>query len=157
MLGWIRKSFLRRRPGLFRFHDGTRMRSIDPFKAFRTLIHHPEFNLDAHPPLVDLGAEPETTVTVKALCEAFGVRRWDDSTATGLTEWEILDLLRQFEVYLDALKKNGGSGPTSPQPTEPTSSSDSPERRDETGNVFSASGSTPSGPSAERPTASTAA
>jgi len=107
---------------LFSYWDGTRWRYTDPFLAWRRLDNHKTLSLDAMAPLADAGKEPETTIMVEALCEVFDVRRWDEATTTGLTDWQVLNLLVELEGYFEGLKKSINPGPTSPEPTDSASS-----------------------------------
>jgi hypothetical protein len=54
---------------------------------------------------------------VGVVARVFGVSRWDDSSQTGLTDWEVLDLFGDLNEYLLAIKKKYSPGPTSPPPT----------------------------------------
>ena len=81
---------------------------------------HPKFNLETMGDLVEHGAEPETTIAAEAICEVFGVTRWDDRAKTGLIDWELIALMDQFHQHLEALKKKPSPGPISPEPTDST-------------------------------------
>ena len=108
-LKWIRQwrqRRARRGRAMFGYSDGTRQRWADPAAVWRQLLGHAKMDFATMVPLADQGQEPEATIVVKALCEIFDVVPWDDSTGCGLTTWEILDLVRQFDEYLAALKKN---------------------------------------------------
>lgn len=135
---WIRQWRQRRRlrgRGLFRYWDGRRARYADPALLWRKLLNHPGMDFAVDLPLADQGKEPEATKVQAILCEIFEVEPWDGARQTGLTSWEILDLVRQFDGYLDALKKNtspsqmpwqlsaypSSTGPDSP--ADPTNSS----------------------------------
>jgi len=137
LLRWFQQWYERRRlrgRGLFRYHDGRRIRYADPALLWRKLLNDPRLDFEVMLPLADQGKEPEATTVGKVLCEIFEVEPWDDTRRTGLTSWEVLDLVRQFDEYLDALKKNtspsrmplqlsGYGSSTSPEPHEdPTSS-----------------------------------
>lgn len=102
---WKERRQLKRR-ALFAYHDGTRIRYADPAIAWRDLVNHPTMDFGETVPLAAQGKEPATTTLLNALAEVFSVERWDESTGRGLTNWELLDLLRQFDEYLAALKKN---------------------------------------------------
>jgi len=103
--------FTRKKPrGLFEFHDGTKIRRADPFVIWRKLFTHPKLNFQEHLALAEQGQEPETTATIECLCEIFGVSRWDEAAQTGLTDWEILALVGQFQECLELLKKSSSPG-----------------------------------------------
>lgn len=107
-MGWI-NTFLERRRlrarALFRYHDGRRTRFADPAEVWRGLLTHPKMDFGQMMPMAERGQEPETGIVLAALCEVFRVDPWDDSKECGLTTWEILDLVRQFDEYLTRLKK----------------------------------------------------
>jgi len=124
-----------RQRALFVFYDGTQERRADPARVWRALINHAEMNFEDHMPLADQGHEPEVSIVLKAIREVFEVSAWDNRTLTGLTDWETLDLIRQFDEYLDELKKSTdpsqmpyllsvyGSSTAPEPPSGPTSSS----------------------------------
>lgn len=116
------KRWRQRRPGFFQYFDGQRDRFGDPFAIWRAIASHPTVNFADAASAIDEGREPETTQAIVALCEIFGVTRWDEATGTGLTDWEVANLFGDFSDYLDALKKNTNSGPISSAPSEPESS-----------------------------------
>lgn len=131
---WRERRRLRGR-GLFHYWDGRRTRYADPALLWRKLLNHPEMNFETMVPLAEQGHEPEATIVNKALCEVFDVRPWDEASQAGLTCWEVMHLVSQFDEYVLALKKNtspsqmplplsaypSSTGPDSP--AEPTSSS----------------------------------
>lgn len=126
MFGWIRAWFTERnatsRRSLFRYWDGGKWRAGDPFAIWRALANHPKLDLDTMAPMADAGKEPETTILIEAFCEVFDVQRWDEKAQTGLTDWEIMNLLVELQTYFSNLKKNTSPGPTSPAPTDSESS-----------------------------------
>ena len=100
---------------LFRYYDGTRTRWADPLRTQRELVGHPKLNVEEMAPFVDAGKEPEVTIFCQAVCDVFGVTRWDGRR--GMTDAELMNLFNRFGGYIEALKKN-----TSPPPTStPTS------------------------------------
>jgi hypothetical protein len=120
---WKRwRQWKRRQRGFFHYFDGTGDRWGDPFFIWRAIASHPKVNFSDITGAMDAGQEPETTDALNALCEVFGVQRWNPETQAGLSDWEIMNLLGDFSDYLDALKKNINSGPTLSPPTEPESS-----------------------------------
>src|SRR5574340_1809562 len=90
--------------GLFSFFDGTRTRWADPMRIWRGLLSHPKRNLEAMAPAIDAGEEPETTIFAEAVCEVFGVQRWNGDS--GLTDEEITQLVIGLQTFLQASKKN---------------------------------------------------
>lgn len=101
---WRERRRLRGR-GLFCYHDGQRTRYADPALVWRNLLNHPEMNFETMVALAEEGHEPEATIVNKALCEIFDVRPWDEASQTGLTCWEVMELVSQFDQYVLALKK----------------------------------------------------
>ena len=105
MFGWLRN----RKRQLFRYWDGARWRRADPLRLWRRIVNE----WDELRPLLecaDTGKEPETTQAIQWLCGLFGVSRWSEDNARGLTDAELFGLLEQFYGYLDALKKSMGRG-----------------------------------------------
>ena len=121
MFGRIIERWKRRRREssrlLFSFWDGRQTRNADPYRLWRELSSYPTVNIVEAAPLVDEGQEPETTQVVTAIADVFGVTRWDETTQTGLTDWEILNLLGNLDQYLLAIKKKYSPGPTQPETT----------------------------------------
>jgi len=106
---WFRKWSERRRlkqRALFAYHDGARVRRADPAEIWRKLLNHPDWDLAETMQEAHANHEPGVSVAVRVLSEIFDVQPWDDAAGAGLTTWELLDLVRQFEEYLSALKKN---------------------------------------------------
>jgi len=114
---WRRQRNLRKR-ALLRFHDGTKWRYADPFRAWREMVNPSAcgFNLAEHGPLVDQGLEPYTTQCVEAICKVFGLKRFDQATGEGVTDWEALSVAHQLRDYIDEVKKNTNGSPITPAP-----------------------------------------
>ncbi len=119
---WFRQRKLRRSGIYFRYFDGQRVRYGDPLQLYRAFVHHPA-NLAVLAPAVDEQKEPETTQFLQAICEIFGLHRYDPATGRGLTDAEILGVVDQFYRYLEEVKKKLGPGWTSLQATAGASSS----------------------------------
>lgn len=145
-----------RQRGLFSFWDGSRQRYADPFKVWREIASNPDLNLEEMAEDIDKGEEPATSIAIKAVCQAFGVERWSDESHRGLTDWELLNLLGDFQGYLELLKKSGSLGPTS-SPAMDSESSTSPAGQDAATSFSSAFGYASSEPSSASPTAPSAA
>lgn len=146
-----------RERALFRFFDGRRWRSVDPWSTWRAIAGCETFDFKRQGFLVDQSSEPETTRCIEALCRIFAVERYDDAQRSGLTDWEIISLYLDLSAYLEALKKNTSPGPTSSPPMAPASSpatQDSPAPQSEATNSCSASGSTPNVASCDKACAS---
>ena len=90
---------------LFGYWDGQKVRYADPFRLWRTLNSQTDVDIQAAAPMVDQGKEPETTQVIECLANVFGVQRWEGTTQTGLTDWEILNLLGDLDNYLLTIKK----------------------------------------------------
>lgn len=136
MLNWLfgpRKPRGARRRGFFVFRTPQGVeRAVDPFVVYRRLVHHETINLEKHATAADLGEEPETTELIEAICEIFGVTRYDETTKTGYLDWELLNLLGEYHEFLADLKKNIDTGLNSQPPTEPKSSESTPTPPEET-------------------------
>jgi len=145
-----------RQRGLFRFWDGARWRYADPFKAWREICNHEKLNLEDMAEAIDKGDEPETSIALEVVCQVFGVERWSQQTHRGLTDSELLNLLGDFQEFLEALKKNGNPGPISSPPTA-SESSTGPAVPDAATSFSSAFGYASSEPSSASPTAPSAA
>ncbi len=119
LIGWLIGLIHRRPRNVFRFWDGRRYRSIDPFVAARVLFSHPKFDWDETIVLLTMPRvkpQLETAgVIVSAVREAFGVASFDEG---GLTELESIELLYDFRDYIGDVKKNGSLFPTSQPPTD---------------------------------------
>jgi len=104
--------------GLFCFHDGQRYRYVDPLRMWREIECHEKFNLETDPPLVAARQEPESSHFISAMCEAFGIERFDDETHRGMIDEELMELFVKLADFLGAVKKNIDTGQTSPPDTE---------------------------------------
>lgn len=125
---------------LYVFHDGTHERKVDPFRTWRALQSDPNFDVVTHGPLMDKGLEPETTNGLLAICNAFGVKLFDEATGTGMTDLELMNLLADFCVWLEAVKKKSFPSPNSSAPMAGESST-SPEPQSARTSFSSDSGS----------------
>lgn len=115
------RSWRLRGKGLFNFHDGHRWRFVDIWLTYRKFVGRQDLDVERHLPLAELGHEPEVTELVAIICSVFGLYRWDGSR--GLTDPEVLQVLREFLYVANGLKKNGSGGSTS-SPTAAGSFSD---------------------------------
>lgn len=141
---WLRNFLDRRlhRRGLFRYHDGRHWRYGDPFLMWRRLHNHSKCNLETMAPELDDGNEPEASIVLDAICEVFGVQRWDEESKTGLIDWELIGLLAQLNGFLNDLKKNTSPGQILSEPMD-SESSISPAPPAEATNSSSDSGNVP--------------
>jgi hypothetical protein len=101
---------------IFAYSDGVRTRHADPIVIMRAMAAHPKLNLEVHLEQL-LSDEPElqiqaSEVVVAATREIFDVKPFSDRNRAGLTELETIDLLNDFVLYTDTLKKNGSGQPT---------------------------------------------
>ena len=90
--------------------------------TIRDLKEHPHFNWESHPAAIAIGDYEALRITAAAMRDVFGLPPFDPYTGDGLTEGECCELLAQFVAYLDGLKKSGGTSPSPPPSTAPTSS-----------------------------------
>ena len=106
---------------IFSFWDGMRTRKADPVVLYRGMATHPEYNLERDVPATADGDPAAHRLTVQVVREVFGVKPWTEGE-DGLTERETVDLLWQFNDYLESLKKSTSPNPTLRPATEPPSS-----------------------------------
>lgn len=120
MLGTIRNWFFRRILNrhrlLFRYWDGSRFVSEDPFLLFRRLLNTQAFDPDTDLKLLEIKTDPKLVVRkmehiAEGVREIFGIKDLGDG---GLTELECIQLLLQFSGWMDNVKKNGVTSPISP-------------------------------------------
>ena len=88
------------------------MRSVDPMRAWRSILTNEEVRIEEAFDAIERGGEPETTNTLKAICLAFGVSRYDETTQAGLTDGELLAILDDFSDYVSNTKKKTSTSPT---------------------------------------------
>lgn len=142
MVGWLIQKWLNwriaRSRAIFHFWDGQRRKSLDPMLIWLKLKADPEFSIDKHPGLIDLGDDESQLIGVRAVQRAFGVK---DFLQGGLTHLESLNLLAGFFEYLATQKKSINPTQTLLPPTE------SPPSEPSTTNAASDSGRTPAEPS----------
>ena len=109
---WFFRRVLNRHRLLFRWWNGSRFVSSDPFVLLRRLINTDKFDPDED--LKKLKYPNPKIVTERIGYIAEGVREIFEVLPYGLgglTELECVQLLMQFSSYLEAVKKNGESSP----------------------------------------------
>lgn len=141
---WFFARVLNRHRLLFRFWNGSRFVSSDPFILLRKLMNTDKF--DAEMDLKKLEIPDPKIVTQKIGFIAEGVREIFDLPPYekgGLTELECVQLLMEFSSFLERIKKNGASSLILLPSTESqaTTANDLPDQNDTKEN--SASTSTP--------------
>ena len=107
---WFFARVLNRHRLLFRFWNGSRFVSSDPFILLRKLLNTDKF--DAEMDLKKLEIPDPKIVSEKIGFIAEGVREIFDLPPYekgGLTELECVQLLMEFSEFLDRIKKNGTS------------------------------------------------
>lgn len=113
---WFFRRVLNQHRLLFRYWDGRRFVSADPFVLLRKLVNTNKFDPDAD--LKKLKYPDPKIVTEKIGFVAEGVREIFELRsfeAGGLTELECVQLLMTFSEYLETVKKNGVSNPITSQ------------------------------------------
>jgi hypothetical protein len=115
MFSWLFKKSNRK---LFRFFDGSRLRREDPLALQLKLETHEKCRWDVHPALAEQGDSVAYEICLDAICDVFGVTRFNSSLGTGLTHMELMGLLRSFVDYIEQLKKNTVGSPKSPTTTD---------------------------------------
>jgi len=106
MWNWL-KSLFRRHDSreIFSFWDGVRERRADPITLYRGLSSHKDYNLENDIPATVEGDPTAHALTVRVVREVFDVPGWSEDSP-GLTERETVELLWQFDGYLESLKKS---------------------------------------------------
>lgn len=143
MFRWLMDRYRRWRRNrarfVFRFFDGTRTRSADPYMVYRFLDQHPTFKWE-HIEDVDHEdgsiAGEAADITIAAARQAFGIPEFD-GVHDSLTAAEVLAVVREYGWWLDSAKKKLGPGSISSSRSA-GSPSDSPEARKSTTNLSSA-------------------
>jgi hypothetical protein len=144
MLQWLRNRIWRKRRLIFRFHDGHKIRSIDPVEVVVGLHGHSSY-LHRHLGEAANGDADAQRTVAQAACDVFGVHPFDSTSQTGLTVAERIELVMAFDLYMWKLKKNTGRLRTPPQSTASTS----PASSEPITNDTSDSGSTETDPQPE--------
>lgn len=115
---WLSRRIINRHRLLFRFWDGNRYVSADPFVIFRALVNTEKF--DPENDVKDLKIPDAKILSRKISHIAEGVREIFNVPAFekgGLSELECIGLLNQFNVFMDDVKKNGASNQITLPPT----------------------------------------
>ena len=120
ILRWLRQRIWRRRRLIFRFNDGSRVRSVDPIEVAMALHDHARY-LPGHLKGAAEGDREAQQIAAAAACDVFGVRPLQPDGKSGLTVSERIELLMAFDLYLLTLKKNIGRSPTRRSSTGSTS------------------------------------
>jgi len=127
LLSWYWRWRRLRSRAIFLYFDGRWIRRADPIVIDRRLREDDQWSwiddtrtigtsIDGLPDDGGIGKEIEAAQQriVKAVRRAFSLPSFEQG---GLGEQECLALLATFEDWTEALKKNGGPHPTSPQST----------------------------------------
>ena len=107
---WFFARVLNRHRLLFRFWNGSRFVSADPFILFRRLINTDKFDVEND--LKKLKIPDPKIIAEKIGFISEGIREIFDVPPYekgGLTELECVQLLMEFSTFLDRVKKNGAS------------------------------------------------
>lgn len=109
---WIRNRRWNKRRLLFRFYDGSKIRSIDPVVAGIALHAHDTF-VYRHLHEAANGDAESQLIVAQTASDVFGVAAVDNDGSHGLTISERVELMMAFDLWLMALKKNIARSPTS--------------------------------------------
>jgi len=124
---WFFARALNRHRLLFRYWDGSRHVSADPFVLLRRMLNTTKFDADAD---VKALALPDPAIVAKkigfiaeGIREIFDLKPFEKG---GLSELECVNLLMTFSDFLNSVKKNGASSLISspftvPAKTDPAS------------------------------------
>lgn len=123
------RAFFARSPklhrGLFVFHDGAKIRYVDPIATYLALEQDPEFRFDLHLRRAENGESEAIGIVANAVRKAFAVPAFNRPGQAGLTTAECHRLLVAFVLYIDSQKKSTKPSSTAQQSTEPMSSESS--------------------------------
>jgi hypothetical protein len=111
MFAFFKRLISRRKRNLFKFWDGSRMRSDDPLAIQMRIETHPTCRWDVHPVAAERGDVESYKITIQAICDVFQVQMFEPDSQSGLTQVELMQLLSQYSDYVYALKKNIGPLP----------------------------------------------
>lgn len=103
--------------GIYTFWDGKQHRRVDPLVVYRAIMTDEHCRL--FDDLKDVQANDwDAHIRIQDLtCRAFGVKRFAEDQ-TGLTETEIDDLLAEFIIYIQRIKKKRAGSPQSSEHSE---------------------------------------
>lgn len=114
MINWIYRRILNRHRLLFRYWNGSRFVSEDPFTLLRALVSSSKIDLDSDLQLLDVPDIKVVTRKVGQLAEEIReIFQLKPLSNGGLSELECVNLLIQFINYLERVKKNGDARLTS--------------------------------------------
>lgn len=141
---WFFGRILNKHRMLFRWWNGSKFVSSDPFVLLRKLINTDKFDIDEDLKKLKFPDPKIVTITISHIAE--GVREIFEVPAFesgGLTELECVQLVMEFMGFTERVKKNGASslissGFTTDQSTQDAGSPDASDT-----NENSASTSTP--------------
>jgi hypothetical protein len=108
---WFFGRVLNRHRLLYRYWDGSRFVSEDPFVLLRKLTNSQDFDPDNDLKLLQIKTDPKMVIrkiehVAEGVRKIFGVPELKDG---GLTELENVNLLIQFLRWMDDVKKNGAT------------------------------------------------
>lgn len=116
---WLFRKVINKHRLLFRFWDGSRYVSSDPFVIFRSIVNTQKF--DPENDVKDLRI-PDAKILAKKIAhisegvrEIFNVPPFEKG---GLSELECINLLNQFSQFMEDVKKNGASSQISLPPMQ---------------------------------------
>lgn len=109
MFAFLRSLFVRRRPSLFRYHDGQRFRFADPIAVYRMLWiecgGNPQDLLASSESATPQLAVPSAEKMVGAVRRVFALAPFDSETGGGCTDADAYAVLDGFCDFLDEKKK----------------------------------------------------
>ena len=110
-------SLFRRQPrNIFRYHDGTNQRSIDPLVAWDSLWTDLD-GLAIALPEATRGNQESQQIVEQIVARAFGLAIFDPATNRGLTKIEVQQLLDRYLNWMADLKKKTAQLPMPWRPT----------------------------------------
>lgn len=133
---------------LFRYHNGVRRVAADPLVILRRIMQQAD-ELQVLATLFDQMREPEATEYIMRVADVFGIVRWDPERNVGLTDLEVLDVLRRFNALISEVRDRFFSGSIR-RPSMDGESSSSAASANETRGGDSLSSSPDTEPSSDR-------
>lgn len=116
MLQWLDDILWQKQRMIYKYRDGKTIRRGDPLVIYRALKNHQTFNYDEHLTAHDNGDDEATKACAQGTRDAFEIPLFDGKV--GLTENELVALLKHFTLYVLDLKKNSSPLPIPAKPTE---------------------------------------
>lgn len=114
---WLFRRILNNHRMLFRYWNGIRYVSADPFVITRAMLNTTTFDVENDLKKINIPDARVISSTIEVIAkgvrEIFSIPPFEKG---GLTELECISLLFSFNDFMDRVKKNGALNPISSQP-----------------------------------------